>query len=96
MTNDEALKIFKDSGAYMEGHFLLTSGRHSNAYVEKFNMLQRPEYCTLLCQGLADKFRHLKPDLVVGLRPSGASCWPTKRPVPWARGASSWSGKRAS
>jgi orotate phosphoribosyltransferase len=66
MTQDEALKIFKDSGAYLEGHFLLTSGRHSNAYVEKFNMLQRPEYCTQLCAGLADKFRHLKPDVVVG------------------------------
>jgi orotate phosphoribosyltransferase len=66
MTQDEALKIFKDSGAYLEGHFLLTSGRHSSAYVEKFNMLQRPEYCTLLCQGMADKFRHLKPDVVVG------------------------------
>jgi orotate phosphoribosyltransferase len=66
MTQDEALKIFKDSGAYLEGHFLLTSGRHSSAYVEKFNMLQRPEYCTKLCQGMADKFRHLKPDVVVG------------------------------
>jgi orotate phosphoribosyltransferase len=66
MTNDEALKIFKDSGAYMEGHFLLTSGRHSSAYVEKFNMLQQPKYCEALCQGMADNFRDEKPDVVVG------------------------------
>jgi len=66
MTSDEALKIFKDSGAYMEGHFLLTSGRHSSAYVEKFNMLQQPKYCEALCRGMADNFRDKKPDVVVG------------------------------
>ena len=66
MEQAEALKIFKEAGAYLDGHFLLTSGRHSNAYVEKFNVLQHPEHCGKLCAGIADHFRSAKPDVVVG------------------------------
>jgi orotate phosphoribosyltransferase len=66
LTQDDTLKIFKDAGAYLDGHFLLTSGRHSGAYVEKFNVLQHPEACARLCAGIADHFKAAKPDLVVG------------------------------
>lgn len=66
MTQDEALKIFKEAGAYLEGHFLLTSGRHSNAYIEKFNVLQHPEHCARLCAGIADHYRQAGVDVVVG------------------------------
>jgi orotate phosphoribosyltransferase len=62
----QALAIFKKAGAYLDGHFLLTSGRHSNAYVEKMQVLQHPELCGQLCAAIADKFRDLKPDVVVG------------------------------
>jgi orotate phosphoribosyltransferase len=66
MTHDEALKIFRDAGAYLDGHFLLTSGKHSNAYVEKFNVLQHPHHCAALCHALAADFADLKPTVVVG------------------------------
>jgi len=66
MNQDEALKVFRAAGAYLDGHFLLTSGRHSNAYVEKFQVLQHPEHCAALCKAIADAFRDLKPDVVVG------------------------------
>jgi orotate phosphoribosyltransferase len=66
MTQDEALKVFRQAGAYLDGHFLLSSGRHSNAYVEKFNLLQHPSHCEALCRAMAEQFRDLKPDVVVG------------------------------
>lgn len=66
MDQDQALSIFRAAGAYLDGHFLLTSGRHSNAYVEKFQVLQHPRHCAELCGAIADAFRDLKPDVVVG------------------------------
>lgn len=66
MTQDEALKIFRQAGAYLDGHFLLSSGKHSNAYVEKFNLLQHPTHCAALCAAMAANFADLKPTVVVG------------------------------
>jgi orotate phosphoribosyltransferase len=66
MDQDQALQTFRAAGAYLDGHFLLTSGRHSNAYVEKFQVLQHPVHCAALCAAIADAFRDLKPDVVVG------------------------------
>lgn len=44
--NDEkdAESLLRETKAILEGHFLLTSGLHSPLYVEKFNVLQHPEY----------------------------------------------------
>ena len=42
------LKILIDSGAILEGHFLLTSGRHSNKYVEKFRLIEKPKYLDIV------------------------------------------------
>ena len=66
MTQDEVLGIFRQAGAYLDGHFLLTSGKHSNAYVEKFQVLQHPRHCAALCAALAADFADLKPTVVVG------------------------------
>jgi orotate phosphoribosyltransferase len=41
--------LFRSSGALREGHFLLKSGRHSDAYVEKFQVLQDPAATSELC-----------------------------------------------
>ena len=38
----DLLDLLKESGALLEGHFLLTSGRHSDRYVEKFRLLEQP------------------------------------------------------
>jgi orotate phosphoribosyltransferase len=66
LSEEQALEIFRQAGAYLDGHFLLTSGRHSSAYVEKMQVLQHPELCGKLCEAIAEKFRDLKPDVVVG------------------------------
>ena len=39
MKSDEVLDLLKWSGAIMSGHFRLTSGKHSNRYIEKFRLL---------------------------------------------------------
>ena len=50
----------------LEGHFLLTSGRHSPVYWEKFKVLQFPDYTAQLCGMIADHFRKQKIQLVAG------------------------------
>ena len=46
-------QLLTDSGALLEGHFLLTSGRHSDRYIEKFRLLERPAYIYALHQAMA-------------------------------------------
>ena len=41
--------LFRRSGALREGHFELKSGRHSEAYLEKFQVLQDPDATSELC-----------------------------------------------
>lgn len=50
-TRTEAL--FRSSGAFRNGHFLLKSGRHGDAYVEKFQVLQDPAATSDLCSFFA-------------------------------------------
>ena len=52
-------ELFQKSGALLKGHFLLTSGRHSPVYWEKFRVLQFPQYTAELCQMIA---RHFQKD----------------------------------
>lgn len=66
LTRDEAVKIFSDSGALMQGHFLLTSGRHSNQYMQCAQVLQYPAYTEQLARHIADLFQNDGIELVVG------------------------------
>jgi len=66
LTNDEVLQIFKDSGALLEGHFLLASGYHSAVYLEKFQVLQFPRYVERLCQDIAERFAADEVQVVIG------------------------------
>lgn len=66
MTEQEVKDLLIKTNAIMEGHFLLTSGLHSPHYVEKFNVLQHPEYTEKLCQAMAEKFKDKNIQTVVG------------------------------
>lgn len=66
MNQDEILKLFKDSGALLHGHFKLTSGRHSDIYYEKFTLLKNPAVATKLCQTMADMLAPLGAETVIG------------------------------
>ncbi len=63
-------RLFRDSGAFREGHFLLKSERHGDAYVEKFQVLQDPiatsELCALWAARLRDRDGMSMVDLVAG------------------------------
>jgi orotate phosphoribosyltransferase len=63
--------LFRSSGAFREGHYLLKSGRHGDAYVEKFQVLQDPAATSELCGFFATHGRetggdNLLVDLVAG------------------------------
>ncbi len=66
MTSADLLQIFRDCGAVLEGHFQLSSGKHSDTYFEKFQVLQYPDQVELLCMNLADRFRDKNVDVVCG------------------------------
>jgi orotate phosphoribosyltransferase len=63
---DNIEEMFVKTGAVLQGHFLLASGRHSPVYWEKFRILQHPDYVTRLCSMIADHFRDQRIDLVAG------------------------------
>ena len=66
MTEKEVEDLLIETSAIMEGHFLLTSGLHSPRYVEKFNVLQKPVYTERLCRAMAEKFKDVNIETVVG------------------------------
>lgn len=55
---NEILELFTKTGAFMEGHFLLSSGFHSEKYVQCIKALQFPDVSSRLCSVLADKFKN--------------------------------------
>ena len=64
--------LLKETGAMLEGHFLLTSGRHSDRYFQCAKLLQYPDKAALALAGVAEKIRaditsgKLAIDAVVG------------------------------
>jgi len=62
----EVERIFRDSGAFREGHFLLSSGKHSPKYLEKFWVLQWPNHTERLCGAIAERARSLGIATVAG------------------------------
>lgn len=65
MNSKEIEKILVESGAFLEGHFKLTSGKHSKYYVEKIKLIQRPEDVVKIGRAFAKKCNHLDFDVVV-------------------------------
>ncbi|NTV02348.1 MAG: orotate phosphoribosyltransferase [Chlorobiaceae bacterium] len=57
MTNAETLAMFKSTGALLDGHFRLTSGRHSDSYFQCAKVLQHPGHLSAICSAIAGHFR---------------------------------------
>lgn len=70
LTNDDVLSIFTDSGALLEGHFVLTSGRHAASYFEKFDVLRYPSHMESLCAHIASGIVKAGIDVDVVLGPT--------------------------
>jgi len=61
----DILQIFEKSGALLKGHFLLTSGRHSNVYFQCAKVLQYPEYAEKICGLIAHHFKSVKIETII-------------------------------
>jgi orotate phosphoribosyltransferase len=66
VTPAEVERVFRDSGALRDGHFVLASGKHSPRYLEKFQVLQRPADTERLCAAIATWASSLGIDTVAG------------------------------
>jgi len=64
--NAQLVRVFEETGALMSGHFLLASGKHSDQYLEKFNLLRRPNDTEIVCHGFVERFGGDHIELVAG------------------------------
>jgi orotate phosphoribosyltransferase len=65
MTSEEVLDLYRHTGALLSGHFLLSSGLHSDKYLQSALVLQQPDIATKLCAALADHFKGQDVDVVI-------------------------------
>jgi len=65
MKDQNILEIFLKTNALLNGHFLLTSGRHSNQYFQCAQVLQYPDYNEIICRKIADHFINTEIDVVI-------------------------------
>lgn len=61
----------KERGALLDGHFRLSSGRHSNRFIQKFRILEDPKIVEPVAREIADAFRAAKPTIVVSAAVGG-------------------------
>ncbi len=59
-------QILLETKALLNGHFKLTSGKHSAKYIEKIKIIQRPDKVAILCKELSERFKDDEIDAVVG------------------------------
>jgi orotate phosphoribosyltransferase len=65
MIRDEILKLLEHVGAIRQGHFELSSGRHSGTYIQCALVLAYPQHAERLGRALADLFRDIRAGCVV-------------------------------
>ena len=71
MKSNEVLDLLEWSGAILKGHFKLTSGKHSNQYIEKFRLLENPIALDKICSTMADLYKDKTVDLVISAAVGG-------------------------
>jgi orotate phosphoribosyltransferase len=63
MNTQDVLDIFKQAGALLEGHFILSSGRRSPVFLQKAFIFKNPELTEKICKALAMKIREELPEM---------------------------------
>ena len=66
LTQERVTEILKEAGVLLEGHFLLTSGRHSDKYLQCAKIFRNTKYSEELCAALAEKYRDAGVQVVIG------------------------------
>ena len=65
MEQNEALELYRRTGAYLEGHFRLSSGLHSPGYMQSALVLQHPTDAAALGMGIAVNTKRFRPTVVL-------------------------------
>lgn len=68
MNTDEVLDVFREAGALLEGHFILSSGLRSPVFLQKAFIFKNPKLTAILCEALAQKIKEtleVVPDIIV-------------------------------
>lgn len=65
---DKTLELLKKSNALLEGHFILSSGKHSNKYIQCAKLIENPVYCEEVANIIGEKLKEkgIEVDLCVG------------------------------
>ena len=66
MQSHKLLNLLRKTGAILDGHFLLTSGKHSNVYIEKFRILENPNSLDQVCEAMAGIVQGKGVDIILG------------------------------
>jgi len=66
INKEEIMRKFEEAGAIQKGHFKLTSGVHSDAYIQCAQVMQYPEFIHNLCSELGKRFKGTNIDVIVG------------------------------
>src|SRR6266852_2840595 len=70
--NSSLLELFQQLGVVSNGHFVLSSGQHSDEYWEKFRLLEWPRVTEQLCREIALRYEELAISAVIGPTTGGA------------------------
>ena len=70
MTTEQALEVYRSTGAILKGHFKLTSGRHSDTYMQSAKVFVDPKASETLCKALAEKLTEAGVEVDVVISPA--------------------------
>ena len=70
LSYSESLKILKETNALLEGHFILSSGLHSDQYIQCAKLLSFPKKAEIFCSSLRDKINENFTDIDLILSPA--------------------------
>lgn len=65
LTDKQILEAFHRTEGILHGHFLLTSGRHSDTYMQCAKLFADPKESEILCEELAERLKSFKADVVL-------------------------------
>ena len=66
----ESLKILKETNALLEGHFILSSGLHSNQYIQCAKLLSHPKKAEIICESLCEQIKKEFKNINIILSPA--------------------------
>jgi len=70
MNTDDVLDVFREAGALLEGHFILSSGRRSSVFLQKALIFKNPRLTEIVCKALAKKIKAQGIDADVIIAPA--------------------------